>query len=173
VIAVFAAAAPMPAQQNFCGVTPESAKLIATEMMRQAGYAYDSATPAYYVSVMAPRLAPFFVVFFIRDGMVVGEIEVDFCGRQDTPHPGVQYAPESDIPFESLLLEPDAAFAAVEEANGVEVMFGSRIFPYGLTPHANDLNAIDFWWIMLDADGKWHYLSKYGEPQTVIAPRSD
>lgn len=166
------AAVPSSAQQNVCGITPESARLIATEMMRQAGYAYDSATPAYYVSVLAPRLSPFFVVFFIRNEMVVAEIEVDYCGRQDTPHPGVQYAPESDIPFKKLLLEPDEAFAALKASTGVDAEFGSRVFPYGLTPRADDLNAIDFWWMMLDSAGTWHYMSKFGDPRSVVAPDS-
>ena len=79
------------AQDNFCGVTPQSARTIAFEVIKQTGYAYDSVSSAYYVSVLASRLSPFYVVFFYLKGNVVGEMEVDLCGRQGTPHPGLQY----------------------------------------------------------------------------------
>jgi len=148
---------------EMCGITPQSAEKIAGEIMRQAGHPFDSVSAAYYVSVMAPRLAPYYVVFFMQGGMVTGEIEVDICGRQDTPHPGVQYAASSDLSADSLLLEPDKAFARLKILTSADAVFGSRIFPYGLTPTVSGWAGADFWWMILDADARWHYMSKVGE----------
>lgn len=148
---------------DICGITPQSAETIAREIMRQAGHAFDSTSRAYYVSVMASRLAPYYVVFFMKQGLVVGEIEVDICGRQDTPHPGVQYVPSSDLRADALLLEPDVAFAHLKALTGADAVFGSRIFPYGLTPAVSGWAGVDFWWMILDADARWHYMSKLGE----------
>lgn len=166
---LLAAPAPTAAQENFCGITPESARSIAKEIMRQAGYAYDSATAAYYISVLAPRLSPFYVVYFARAGKLIGEIEVDLCGRQDTPHPGIQYAPESEVLLEQLLVEPDDAFRVLRDKVGKEAVFGSRVFPYGLTATTDELSAIDFWWMLLDENGRWHYMSKLGRIRQVGA----
>ena len=151
------------ADDDICGITPQSAEGIAKEIMRQAGFAFDSTSRAYYVSVLASRLAPYYVVFFMKQGMLVGEIEVDICGRQDTPHPGVQYSASSDLPAASLLLEPDVAFARFKALTGADAVFGSRIFPYGLTPAASGWAGADFWWMILDGDARWHYMSKLGE----------
>jgi len=151
------------ADDDICGITPQSAENIAREIMRQAGHAFDSTSSAYYVSVMASRLSPYYVVFFMQRGLVVGEIEVDLCGRQDTPHPGVQYVATSDLPADSLLLEPDVAFARLKALTGADAVFGSRIFPYGLTPAVSGWAGADFWWMILDADARWHYMSKLGE----------
>jgi len=148
---------------DICSITPLSAQTIAKEIMRQAGHAFDSTSSAYYVSVMASRLAPYYVVFFMKQGFVVGEIEVDICGRQDTPHPGVQYVDSSDLRIDSLLLEPDVAFARLKALTGAEAVFGSRVFPYGLTPAFAGWAGADFWWMILDADARWHYMSKQGE----------
>jgi hypothetical protein len=152
-----------PADDDICGITPQSAENIAREIMRQAGHAFDSTSRAYYVSVMASRLAPYYVVYFMQKGFVVGEIEVDICGRQDTPHPGVQYAAASDLRADSLLLEPDVAFARFKVLTGADAVFGSRIFPYGLTPAVSGWAGADFWWMILDDDARWHYMSKLGE----------
>jgi hypothetical protein len=160
-----------PAQENYCGVTPESARLIAMEIMRHAGHAYDSASSAYYVSVLAARLSPYYVVYFSKGGMLVGEIEVDLCGRQGTPHPGIQYVPDSDVKFDALVLEPDKAFAIIYERKGVEAVFGSRIFPYGLTATIDELGSVDFWWLILDAKGQWHYLSRFGDTRHASPPK--
>jgi hypothetical protein len=173
-LALVSMAAPARAQEqqeeNFCGITPQSARSIAAEIMRQAGYPYDSISAAYYVSVLAPRLSPFYVVFFMRRGFVVGEIEVDMCGRQDTPHPGVQYSEKSDLRADSLLLEPDLAFARLKKLTGAEAVFASRVFPYGLTGGESGWGGADFWWLMLDDQAQWHYMSKVGE-MIHLAPR--
>jgi len=182
-IALLALAAPIRAQGqeqiNVCGITPQSARSIAAEIMRQAGNPYDSISAAYYVSVLAPRLSPFWVVFFMRHGMVVGEIEVDLCGRQDTPHPGVQYSEHSDLHADSLLLEPDGAFRRLKQLTGAEPVFGTRIFPYGLMGNEVGWGGVDFWWMILDDQAQWHYMSKVGEiidihrrPQTPPAADS-
>ena len=160
------------AQENYCGVTPESARLIATEIMRQAGYTYDSVSSAYYVSVLAARLSPYYVIYFSKGGMLVGEIEVDLCGRQGTPHPGIQYMPDSDVKFDALVLEPDKAFDIIRSRTGTEAVFGSRVFPYGLTATIDELATIDFWWLILDAKGQWHYLSRFGETRHVWPPKT-
>ena len=156
----------LPAQvdNTFCGITPQSARLIAAEVMRQAGHPFDSTSPAYYVSVLASRLSPYYVVFFIQGGMVVGEMEVDICGRQGTPHPGLQYVPDSDLRFEELILEPDRAFAILRQRTGAEPAFASRLFPFGLTKDPEVLAGIDFWWMILDTRGKWHYMDRVGRP---------
>lgn len=151
------------AQDNYCGVTPQSARTIAFEVIKRTGNAYDSVSSAYYVSVLASRLSPFYVVFFYLKGQVVGEMEVDLCGRQGTPHPGLQYLAESDLSASSLLLEPDQAFAALKAKTGKTAVFGSRVFPYGLTSSTEELAAIDFWWFLLDDEGQWHYLTKLGD----------
>jgi hypothetical protein len=158
------------AQEAFCGITPQSARLIAFEVIKQSGYAYDSVSSAYYVSVLASRLSPYYVVFFYKDGFVVGEMEVDLCGRQGTPHPGLQYAAETDILASSLLLEPDAAFAKLKHDTGAEAAFGSRVFPFGLTRTTEELASIDFWWLILDTRGNWHYMNKLGEQMSLHAP---
>jgi hypothetical protein len=124
---------------------------------------------AYYVSVLASRLAPYYVVYFYLKGVVVGEMEVDLCGRQGTPHPGLQYLAESDLLASQLLLEPDQAFAALLAKTGKTAAFGSRVFPYGLTSTAEALSSIDFWWFLLDVDGNWHYLTKQGELRQPFA----
>jgi hypothetical protein len=165
-IAALFVGAPLPtttAQDGLCGITPQSARGIAEEIVRQAGYAYDSSSSAYYVSVLAPRLSPYYVIYFIRNELVVGEVEVDLCGRQGTPHPGVQYAPDSDLRYTDLLLEPDRAFAALEAQADVEPAFGTRVFPYGLTQTTEELSGIDFWWLILDTRGQWHYMTKLGK----------
>jgi len=158
------------AQESFCGITPQSARLIAFEVIKQSGYDYDSVSSAYYVSVLASRLSPYYVVFFYKNGYVVGEMEVDLCGRQGTPHPGLQYAPESDMLAASLLLEPDRAFAKLKQDTGAEAAFGSRVFPFGLTRTTEELATIDFWWLILDTRGNWHYMDKRGRPMKVEAP---
>jgi hypothetical protein len=162
-LAAFALCAGTAKAEEMCGITPQSAENIAREIMRQAGHPFDSVSAAYYVSVMAPRLAPYYVVFFMQGGMVTGEIEVDICGRQDTPHPGVQYAASSDLSADSLLLEPDKAFTRLKILTGADAVFGSRIFPYGLTPTVSGWAGADFWWMILDEDARWHYMSKVGE----------
>jgi hypothetical protein len=166
------AAGSARAQEEICGITPQSARSIAAEIMRQAGHPYDSISPAYYVSVLAPRLSPFYVVFFMRRGFVVGEVEVDLCGRQDTPHPGVQYSDSSGLPADSLLLEPDQAFARLKKLTGADAVFASRVFPYGLLPAASGWGGVDFWWLILDDEAKWHYMSKQGEPVRLV-PRAE
>jgi hypothetical protein len=157
------ASTPVPAQDNFCGITPQSARSIAFEVIKQTGYAYDSVSSAYYVSVLASRLSPYYVVYFYLTGHVVGEMEVDLCGRQGTPHPGLQYFAESELSAASLLLEPDQAFAALKAATGKTAAFGSRVFPYGVIQSSEELMAIDFWWFLLDEEGTWHYMTKLGE----------
>lgn len=151
------------AQDNYCGITPQSARTIAFEVIKQTGYAYDSVSSAYYVSVLASRLSPYYVVFFYLKGVVVGEMEVDMCGRQGTPHPGLQYLAESDLHSSQLILEPDQAFAVLKAKTGKTAAFGSRVFPYGLTKSTDELGGIDFWWFILDEEGAWHYLTKLGE----------
>ena len=89
-------------------------------------------------------------------------MEVGRCGRQDTPHPGLQYFAESDLMRSDLLVEPGAAFAAMKSQIHRELVFGTRVFPYGLTPRESDLAAIDFWWMILDEQGDWHYMTKTG-----------
>lgn len=162
-LAVCAGSAEVSRADDICGITPQSAQNIAKEIMRQAGHGFDSTSSAYYVSVMAPRLAPYYVVYFMRQGIVVGEVEVDICGRQDTPHPGVQYSETSDLHAGALLLEPDRAFAQLKKLTGAEAVFGSRIFPYGLTPTVEGWAGADFWWMILDEEARWHYMSKLGE----------
>jgi hypothetical protein len=154
---------PAWAQENFCGITPQSARSIAFEVIKQSGNAYDSVSSAYYVSVLASRLSPYYVVFFYLKSNVVGEMEVDLCGRQGTPHPGLQYLADSDLPATRLILEPDRAFALLKEKTGKTAAFGSRVFPYGLTKTTDELAAIDFWWFILDEQGQWHYMDKLGE----------
>jgi hypothetical protein len=132
-------------------------------VIKQTDYAYDSVSSAYYVSVLASRLAPFYVVYFFLKGMVVGEIEVDLCGRQGTPHPGLQYFAGSELPASRLVLEPDQAFAALKLATGKTAAFGSRVFPYGVVRSPDELAAIDFWWFLLDEEGNWHYLTRLGD----------
>lgn len=151
------------AQDNFCGITPQSARSIAFEVIKQTGYAYDSVSSAYYVSVLAPRLSPYYVVFFYLKGIVVGEMEVDLCGRQGTPHPGLQYLAESEVTASQLILEPDQAFSTFKARTGKTAAFGSRVFPYGLITSASELEAIDFWWFLLDEEGTWHYMTRLGE----------
>jgi hypothetical protein len=160
----FLLSAPALAQDNYCGITPQSARSIAFEVIKQTGYAYDSVSSAYYVSVLASRLSPFYVVFFYLKGIVVGEMEVDMCGRQGTPHPGLQYLADSEVKASQLILEPDLAFATLKAKTGKSAAFASRVFPYGLTASTEELNAIDFWWFLLDEEGTWHYLTKLGEP---------
>jgi hypothetical protein len=154
--------APLHAQDNICSITPQSARAIAFEVIKQTGDAYDSVSSAYYVSVLASRLSPFYVVFFYLKGIVVGEMEVDLCGRQGTPHPGLQYLADSDLKATSLLLEPDQAFAALKAATGKTAAFGSRVFPYGLAT-SSELATTDFWWFLLDESGDWHYMTRLGE----------
>jgi hypothetical protein len=160
------------AQETFCGITPQSARLIAFEVIKQSGYGYDSVSSAYYVSVLASRLSPYYVIFFYKDGFVVGEMEVDLCGRQGTPHPGLQYTRESDLLAADLLLEPDAAFARLKRDTGAEAAFGSRVFPFGLTRTTEELATIDFWWLILDTRGNWHYMDKRGEQLSIHAPEA-
>ena len=160
------------AQESFCGITPQSARLIAFEVIKQSGYDYDSVSSAYYVSVLASRLSPYYVVFFYRKGYVVGEMEVDLCGRQGTPHPGLQYAAETDILASGLLLEPDAAFAKLKQVTGADAAFGSRVFPFGLTRTTEELASIDFWWLILDTQGNWHYMNKLGKQMSLHAPEA-
>ena len=150
-------------QDNFCGITPQSARVIAFEVIKQTGNAYDSVSSAYYVSVLASRLSPYYVVFFYLKGIVVGEMEVDLCGRDGTPHPGLRYSAESDLPASQLILEPDLAFSTFKAKTGKTAAFGSRVFPYGLVASAQELESIDFWWFILDEDGAWHYMTKLGE----------
>lgn len=161
---ILATALPAAAQQeNICGITPQSARVIAFEVIKQTDHAYDSVSSAYYVSVLASRLSPFYVVFFYLKGMVVGEMEIDLCGRQGTPHPGLQYFAESELPASRLLLEPDQAFAALKAATGKTASFGSRVFPYGILKNDEELMSTDFWWFILDDDGNWHYMTRMGE----------
>lgn len=150
------------AQDQYCGISAQTAQDIATEVIRLSGHEYDSVSQAYYVSVLASRLSPYYVIYFFKDARVVGEMEIDRCGRQDTPHSGLQYSDESDLMREGLLLEPDVAFAAIKRLTGREPVFGTRVFPYGLTPNESDLAAIDFWWMVLDEQGDWHYMTKTG-----------
>ena len=161
-------AATLHAQDNICSITPQSARSIAFEVIKQTGNAYDSVSSAYYVSVLASRLSPFYVIFFYLKGTVVGEMEVDICGRQGTPHPGLVYLADSDLPASKLLLEPDQAFAALKAATGKTAAFGSRVFPYGLTSSA-ELATTDFWWFLLDEAGEWHYLTRLGELRHLSA----
>lgn len=171
------------AQEQYCGISAQSAQNIATEVMRLSGHEYDSVSQAYYVSVLASRLSPYFVIYFFKDERVVGEMEVDRCGRQDTPHSGLQYSAESDLMRKDLLVEPDVAFAEIKRLTGREPVFGTRLFPYGLTARESDLAAIDFWWMILDEQGDWHYMTKTGilkevrsklpEPTSTKAAPSD
>ncbi len=163
-LAICTAAHVARAQDNLCGITPQSARTIAFEMIKQTEHAYDSISSAYYVSVLASRLSPYYVVFFYLKGMVVGEIEVDLCGRGGTPHPGLRYVAESDLPASRLILEPDQAFAKLKAATGKTAAFGSRVFPFGVVHAPAELEAIDFWWFLLDETGTWHYLNRLGEP---------
>ncbi len=151
------------AQEDFCGITPQSARSIAAEVIKQAGHPCDSVSAAYYVSVMASRLSPYYVVYFLKDSMVVGVMEVDMCGRQGTPHPGIQYSADSDLRFDRLLLEPDDAFRVLRARTGTEPAFATRIFPFGLVEDANLLSTIEFWWMILDTRGRWHYMTREGE----------
>lgn len=150
------------AQETYCGITARSAQNIATEVIRQSGKAYDSVSQAYYVSVLASRLSPYYVIYFFKDSRVVGEMEVDRCGRQDTPHPGLQYSADSDLMRDDLLLEPDVAFERIKRLTRREPVFGTRVFPYGLTFNESDLTSFDFWWMILDDQGDWHYMTKTG-----------
>ena len=152
------------AQDNVCGITPQSARTLAFEVIKRTDHPYDSISSAYYVSVLASRLSPYYVVFFYLKGMVVGEIEIDLCGREGTPHPGLRYFGGSDLPAGRLVLEPDQAFAKFKQATGKNAAFGSRVFPYGLVHSPAELETIDFWWFLLDEAGQWHYLNRLGEP---------
>lgn len=150
------------AQDQYCGISAQTAQDIATEVIRLSGHEYDSVSQAYYVSVLASRLSPYYVIYFFKDARVVGEMEIDRCGRQDTPHSGLQYSAESDLMRKDLLVEPDVAFAEINRLTGREPVFGTRVFPYGLTRNESDLAAIDFWWMILDEQGDWHYMTKTG-----------
>jgi hypothetical protein len=158
------------AQEEFCGITPQSARRIAEGIILQTNHPYDSVSSAYYVSVLASRLSPYYVVYYAQAGRVVGVIEIDMCGRLGTPHPGLRYSPDSDLLIADLLLEPDAAFAALKAKTGAEAAFASRVFPYGLTKTTDELAGIDFWWLILDTEGAWHYMTKRGELRTVGGP---
>ena len=74
----------------------------------------------------------------------------------------MQYAEDSDLKLSDLLVEPDAAFAAIKKKTAREPVFGSRVFPYGLTDSESDLTSTDFWWMILDSQGDWHYMTKTG-----------
>jgi hypothetical protein len=154
-------------QEEFCGITPQSARRIAEGIILQTSHAYDSVSSAYYVSVLAPRLSPYYVIYYIKAGYVVGVIEIDMCGRLGTPHPGLQYVPDSDLLLTDVLLEPDAAFAVLKAQTGAEAAFATRVFPFGLTRTQEELAGIDFWWLILDSEGTWHYMTKRGELREV------
>ena len=65
------------AQDQYCGISAQSAQNIATEVIRLSGHEYDSVSQAYYVSVLASRLSPYYVIYFFKDERVVGEMEVE------------------------------------------------------------------------------------------------
>ena len=73
-------------------------------------------------------------------------------------------AAESESPANSVILDPDQAFAKCKSLTRTTPAFGSRVFPYGLVHSPAELETIDFWWFLLDEAGQWHYLNRLGEP---------